>query len=64
VSDADPRIVSLCERAAESAGLSLNDAQLAILCGAAPHLIEMLQRVRGLVDAAEPANVFSFAPRS
>ena len=54
----DPQIVGLCERAAASAGLKLDDPHLAILCGAAPHLLEMIRNVRALADGGEPANVF------
>jgi len=54
----DARIVSLCERATAAAGLKVGDAELAILCGAAPHLIEMRDHVRGRAGSAEPANVF------
>jgi aspartyl-tRNA(Asn)/glutamyl-tRNA(Gln) amidotransferase subunit A len=56
--DASARISSLCEQAASGAGLTLTDEQLAILCNAAPHLIEMVQRVRGAAGPAEPAGVF------
>jgi aspartyl-tRNA(Asn)/glutamyl-tRNA(Gln) amidotransferase subunit A len=58
----DPQIVSLCERAALSAGLRPGDEHLAILCGAAPHLLEMIARLRGAAGAAEPASVFSVRP--
>ena len=55
----DTRTVSLCEHAAASAGLNLADEQLAILCVAAPHLLGMLDRVRGRAGTAEPASIFS-----
>jgi aspartyl-tRNA(Asn)/glutamyl-tRNA(Gln) amidotransferase subunit A len=58
----DTHIVGLCERATAAAGLKLGDAQLAILCGAAPHVLEMLGRVRGAAGSAEPASVFSLPP--
>jgi aspartyl-tRNA(Asn)/glutamyl-tRNA(Gln) amidotransferase subunit A len=54
----DARVVSLCERATAAAGLKLGEPELAILCGAAPHLIEIRDRVRGAGGSAEPANVF------
>jgi hypothetical protein len=57
--NASAQTSKLCEEAAVNAGLTLNDEQLAILCGAAPHLLEMLQRVRGGAESADPANVFS-----
>jgi aspartyl-tRNA(Asn)/glutamyl-tRNA(Gln) amidotransferase subunit A len=58
----DPGVVSLCERAARSAGLQLAEAHLAILCGAAPYLLEMVQRVGAAAGTAEPASIFSFPP--
>jgi len=58
----DPGIVSLCERAVRSAGLHLTEAQLAILCAAAPHVLEMVQRVGAAAGTAEPASIFSFPP--
>ncbi len=54
----NPEIVNLCERAARSAGLRLGDRELAILCGAAPSLLEILHRVRLAAGTAEPANIF------
>jgi hypothetical protein len=42
----DRGVVALCEDAAKSAGLRLADEHLAILCNAAPHLLEMLRHVR------------------
>jgi aspartyl-tRNA(Asn)/glutamyl-tRNA(Gln) amidotransferase subunit A len=47
----DPHILALCERAVASAGLALDDDHLAILCGAAPHLIGMIGNVRALARA-------------
>ena len=38
------------------------DAQIALICGAAPHVVEMLQRVRLAAGTAEPAAIFSFPP--
>jgi aspartyl-tRNA(Asn)/glutamyl-tRNA(Gln) amidotransferase subunit A len=58
----DPGVVSLCERAAHNAGLQLAEAPLAILCGAAPHLLEMVQRVGRTAGTAEPASIFTFPP--
>jgi aspartyl-tRNA(Asn)/glutamyl-tRNA(Gln) amidotransferase subunit A len=55
----DPKILSLCERSAASAGLHLHEEHLAILCGAAPHVLEMIANVRAATEAAEPASVFS-----
>jgi aspartyl-tRNA(Asn)/glutamyl-tRNA(Gln) amidotransferase subunit A len=55
----DPQVVSLCERAAASSGLTLSDEHLAILCGAAPALRDMIRNVRGAAGSAEPANVFA-----
>ncbi len=60
----DPKIVDLCAHAAQRAGLRLADEHFALLCGAAPHLLEMIDRVRGSQERAlEPANVFMF-PRA
>jgi hypothetical protein len=61
IDESDPQIVNLCERAAINVGLRLSETHLAILCRAAPHLIEMLQGVRGAAGSAEPANVL-FVP--
>jgi aspartyl-tRNA(Asn)/glutamyl-tRNA(Gln) amidotransferase subunit A len=58
----DPAVVSRCERAARDAGLRLAEPELAVLCGAAPHLLEMLRRVQPGAGSAEPAGVFSFPP--
>jgi aspartyl-tRNA(Asn)/glutamyl-tRNA(Gln) amidotransferase subunit A len=56
----DATVVDLCTRAAESAGLRLPDHALALLCTAAPHLREMVERVRGAHDGRfEPASVFA-----
>ena len=54
----DAAIVRLCEQAAASAGLDLADEQLALLCGVAPDLLEMVERVRGAAGSAEPASTF------
>jgi aspartyl-tRNA(Asn)/glutamyl-tRNA(Gln) amidotransferase subunit A len=55
----DPVIGALCAQAAQSAGLRLADEHFALLCAAAPHLIEMIERVRGWQEPAiEPADVF------
>ena len=60
----DPKIVDLCTQVARSAGLRLADEHLALLCGAAPQLLEMIARVRGSAEpAVEPANLFTF-PRT
>ncbi len=56
----DPKIVDLCTQAAHSAGLHLADEHLALLCGAAPQLLEMIERVRGSAEPLiEPASVFA-----
>ena len=56
----DPKIVDRCTQAASSAGLRLADKHLALLCGAAPQLLEMIERVRGSAEpAVEPAHVFA-----
>ena len=55
----DPDVVGLCESAAASAGLRLADDHLAILCGAAPALLEMIRSVRSAACASEPALVFA-----
>jgi hypothetical protein len=60
-SGVDPQIVGICERAAASAGLSLSEEHLAILCGATPALLEMIRNVRGAAGSAEPANVFALS---
>jgi aspartyl-tRNA(Asn)/glutamyl-tRNA(Gln) amidotransferase subunit A len=56
-----PALADACERAAVAAGLALDDEQLAILCGAAPALLEMIRNVREAAGNAEPANIFSLA---
>jgi aspartyl-tRNA(Asn)/glutamyl-tRNA(Gln) amidotransferase subunit A len=57
----DPKLVGVCAQAAERAGLRLRDKELALLCGAAPQLFEMIERVRGWqAHPVEPANVFRF----
>ena len=61
--DTSTGISDLCERAAANAGLRLKAEELAILCGAAPHLLEMLRRVRGIAGSAEPASVFPITSR-
>jgi len=59
IGSTDGKIVDLCARAAQNAGLRLADEHLAILCSAAPHLLEMIERVRGWQEPpVEPANVF------
>jgi len=59
----DRKIVDLCARAAQSAGLRLADEHFALLCAAAPHLLAMIDRVRGSQEHKfEPANVFTFPP--
>ena len=59
----DRKIVDLCARAALSAGLRLADEHFALLCAAAPHLLEMIDRVRGSHERPPaPANVFMFPP--
>jgi aspartyl-tRNA(Asn)/glutamyl-tRNA(Gln) amidotransferase subunit A len=59
IAQVEPRILELCARATLEAGLTLHEEQLAILCHAAPHVLDMLARVRGSAGSAEPANVFS-----
>ena len=57
----DRKIVDLCARAAQSAGLRLADEHFALLCAATPHLLAMIDRVRGSHEHPfEPANVFMF----
>ena len=59
----EPKIVDLCAHAAKNAGLRLVDEHFALLCAAAPHLLAMLDRVRGSHERPfEPANVFMFPP--
>ena len=57
---ADAKTRDLCADAAERAGLTLNDEQLAQLLEGAPYALEMVRRLRrdhGYAD--EPANIFS-----
>ncbi|HET7158659.1 MAG TPA: amidase family protein, partial [Burkholderiales bacterium] len=55
----DHKIVSLCSAAITRLGVPISDAQLAILCATAPHMIEMIERVRANFDArVDPASVF------
>lgn len=62
---ADAAIVDLCARAAHSAGLRLADGPFALLCLTAPHLLAMLDRIRGSREPPmEPANVFTFRGKS
>ncbi len=64
VSAMDRKIVELCAQSAERAGLRLPDGPFALLCAAAPSLLEMIDRVRCSRERPmEPANVFMF-PRS
>jgi hypothetical protein len=58
----EPLIASFITVTAESALEQARraESELAILCGAAPHLIEMLARVRPAGGSAEPASVFRF----
>jgi len=59
----DQKMVDSCAQAAQSAGLRLDDRHLALLCRAAPHLLEMIDRVRGWQQQpSESASVF--VPRS
>jgi aspartyl-tRNA(Asn)/glutamyl-tRNA(Gln) amidotransferase subunit A len=56
----DQTLLDACMAAADRAGLRLNDAQLALLCRAAPHVFEMAARVREAArSAGDPAGVFS-----
>jgi len=60
----DRKIVELCAHAVQSAGLRLADEHFALLCAAAPRLLEMIERVRGPQEHTdEPADVFMF-PRA
>ena len=60
----EPKIVELCAQAAHRAGLRLAGEHLALLCAAAPRLLEMIERVRGSPEPlVEPAGVFMF-PRA
>lgn len=62
---AAPEILRLCSRAARHAGLQLPEKPLALLCEAAPALLEMIARVRGRRGhAIEPANRFIAGPGS
>jgi aspartyl-tRNA(Asn)/glutamyl-tRNA(Gln) amidotransferase subunit A len=55
----DPKIVSLCSAEITRAGIPISDAQLAILCSKAPHMIEMIERVRTNFDSrVDPAGIF------
>jgi aspartyl-tRNA(Asn)/glutamyl-tRNA(Gln) amidotransferase subunit A len=55
-------LLDTCTIAAGRAGLSLDEARLALLCRAAPHVFEMAARVREAAQqAGEPASVFSAA---
>lgn len=57
---ADRKLVDFCAHAAQRAGLRLADSELALLCAAAPHVFEMIARVRRLADGAfEPANAYT-----
>jgi aspartyl-tRNA(Asn)/glutamyl-tRNA(Gln) amidotransferase subunit A len=56
----DQTLLDMCTVAARRAGLRLNDAQLALLCHAAPHVFEMAARVREAArSTADPAGIFS-----
>lgn len=56
---AAPDILRLCTQAARQAGLQLPEKPLALLCEAAPALLEMIARVRGARShGIEPANLF------
>lgn len=58
-SAAAPEILRLCEGAANHAGLQLPERPLALLCEAAPHMLEMIGRTRSRRrHVVEPANVF------
>jgi len=61
--DADAVTRDLCVKAAERAGLQLDDLMLAQLLEGAPYALAMAQRLRRDHDLHhEPANVFSFPP--
>ena len=56
----DQTLIDTCMIAATRAGLRLNDAQLALLCRAAPHVFEMATRVREAArTGGDPASMFS-----
>jgi hypothetical protein len=56
----DQTLVDTCSNAAARAGLRLDDAHLALLCRAAPHVFEMAARVREAArGTGDPASVFS-----
>jgi aspartyl-tRNA(Asn)/glutamyl-tRNA(Gln) amidotransferase subunit A len=56
----EQRLLDTCTLAASRAGLRLDDAQLAVLCRAAPHVFEMAARVREAArHAGDLASVFS-----
>jgi len=56
----DQTLLDTCMVAATRAGLRLDDAQLALLCRAAPHIFEMAVRVREAArKGGDPAGVFS-----
>ena len=55
----DRELRNACLHAAGQAGLRLSESQLALLVEAAPHVREMIERVRQLAhDSPEPASVF------
>jgi aspartyl-tRNA(Asn)/glutamyl-tRNA(Gln) amidotransferase subunit A len=61
----DAKIVSLCTDAVARAGIPISDAQFAILCAQAPHMLEMIERVRANFDSrVHPASVFVLPQRN
>ncbi len=63
VGSIEPKIADPCAHAAQRAGLRLADEHFALLCAAAPHLLEMIARVHSSHEyPPEPANIFMFPP--
>ncbi|MBV9824363.1 MAG: hypothetical protein JO001_01585 [Alphaproteobacteria bacterium] len=57
----DPAIRATVLAACERAGLSLNEEQIAMVCGAAPYVTAMTHWLRRKRDfREEPANIFQF----
>ena len=57
VQSADPRTLQRCGEAARRAGLALDDAQLAGLCHAFPHVERLLARIPRVRDYADAPSV-------
>jgi aspartyl-tRNA(Asn)/glutamyl-tRNA(Gln) amidotransferase subunit A len=57
----DPTVRDLVLAACSSAGLSLNNSQIDLICAAAPYVMAMTRRLRRERDfREEPANIFRF----